>query len=112
MTNWNDDRLDDLSRRVDTGFADVNTRFVRLEGEVKEGFERVDERLKGMDKRFSAIDQSLVRMDERFEAMDQRFDQVDKRLDRFEDKIERLVNSIMITGGAFTAAIVVATVFG
>lgn len=34
VENWNDDRLDELSRRVDAGFK-----------EMREGFARVDSRL-------------------------------------------------------------------
>jgi hypothetical protein len=34
VENWNDDRLDELSRRVDNGFK-----------EMREGFARVDSRL-------------------------------------------------------------------
>ncbi len=41
VENWNDERLDELSRRVDAGFT-----------EMREGFARVDTRL---DKLFFAI---------------------------------------------------------
>jgi len=34
MENWNDDRLDELSRRVDAGF-----------GEMRDGFARLDDRI-------------------------------------------------------------------
>jgi len=30
MDNWNDDRLDELSRRMDNGFKEINERFDRL----------------------------------------------------------------------------------
>jgi hypothetical protein len=40
MDNWNDSRLDELSRRMDGGFTKVDERFVRLEGEMKAGFEK------------------------------------------------------------------------
>lgn len=60
MTEWNDDRLDELNERVKDGFAGVDKRFekveerfekveerfVRLEGEMKEGFARVDRDIK------------------------------------------------------------------
>jgi chromosome segregation ATPase len=60
MTEWNDDRLDELNMRVKEGFADVDKRFERVderfdkvderfekvEGEMKEGFARVDRELK------------------------------------------------------------------
>lgn len=31
MTEWTDGRLDELSKRVDDGFAEVNRRFARVE---------------------------------------------------------------------------------
>ena len=30
VDSWNDDRLDELSRRVDNGFKEINDRFDRL----------------------------------------------------------------------------------
>jgi ribosome assembly protein YihI (activator of Der GTPase) len=40
-TNWNDDRLDELSRRVDEGFREMREGFAR----VDEKFDRVSERI-------------------------------------------------------------------
>jgi hypothetical protein len=34
MDNWNDDRLDELSRRVDEGFADVKEELRHLNGRI------------------------------------------------------------------------------
>lgn len=44
MTEWNDGRLDELSKRVDDGFAEVNRRFEQI------------------DLRFDALHQLLIRM--------------------------------------------------
>lgn len=38
VENWNDERLDELSGRVDAGFKEVRS-------EMREGFARVDSRL-------------------------------------------------------------------
>ncbi len=43
MSNWNDDRLDELSRRMDDGFK-----------EMREGFARMDER-------FDRLQNTLIR---------------------------------------------------
>lgn len=43
VERWNDDRLDELSRRVDDGFK-----------EMREGFARVDARFVQMDAKFDA----------------------------------------------------------
>jgi hypothetical protein len=53
MTEWNNDRLDELNGRVKDGFAEVDKRFVRLETEVKEGFARVEGRFEKADERFA-----------------------------------------------------------
>lgn len=95
VDSWNDERLDELNGRVKDGFASVDERFtevdkhfVRLEGEMKEGFEKADLNMKAL------------------------FAQMDKRMDRFEDRIERLANTFMVVGGGFAAAVVAATIFG
>lgn len=46
MSTWNDDRLDDLSRRTDEGFKEMRTGFARVDREMKEGFARVDREMK------------------------------------------------------------------
>jgi hypothetical protein len=63
VERWNDDRLDELSQTMKEGFAksergmkegfaqvdkrfeQVDQRFTSLEGEIKEGFERLDDRI-------------------------------------------------------------------
>ncbi|HEU5061896.1 MAG TPA: hypothetical protein VFT79_01945 [Solirubrobacterales bacterium] len=59
VESWNDDRLDELSQTMKEGFAQVDKRFeqvdkrfeqvdkrfVLLEGEIKKGFERLDDRI-------------------------------------------------------------------
>ncbi len=44
VENWNDDRLDELSRRMDAGFT-----------EMREGFTRVDARFARMDAKFNKL---------------------------------------------------------
>jgi hypothetical protein len=44
VENWNDDRLDELSGRVDAGFK-----------EMREGFARVDVRFAQMDAKFDRL---------------------------------------------------------
>jgi len=39
---WTDERLDDLNKKVDKGFADVDAHFNRFERSVAEGFAKVD----------------------------------------------------------------------
>ncbi|HEY8809001.1 MAG TPA: hypothetical protein VIM28_03165 [Solirubrobacterales bacterium] len=48
--SWTDDRLDDLSHRMDKRFdqveGEMSQRFERVEGEMKAGFDRVDGEIK------------------------------------------------------------------
>lgn len=51
-TNWNDDRLDELSRRVDEGFKEMRAGFAR----VDKRFERLDEKF---DRKFDSLNARL-----------------------------------------------------
>jgi septation ring formation regulator EzrA len=62
--NWTDDRLDDLSRRMDKRFDQVDQRFDRVEGEMKAGFARVDSRFAGIDGKIEACEIQLARINE------------------------------------------------
>jgi hypothetical protein len=46
VENWNDDRLNELSRRMDAGFKEMREGFARVDREMKEGFARVDGEMK------------------------------------------------------------------
>jgi hypothetical protein len=87
---WTDERLDDLSVKVDRGFADVKA-------EMKVGFERMEAK---MDERFAQVD-------ERFTQMDKSFEKVDARFERMEDRFHTL--NLAFIGGA---AVVIATLLG
>jgi hypothetical protein len=52
---WTDERLDDLSRRVDEGFSRVDRRFESLEA-------RMDRRFDSLDARFDALQQTMIRL--------------------------------------------------
>jgi hypothetical protein len=110
MENWNDDRLGELSGRVDDGFAKVDERFVRLEREMKEGFARVDQRFERVDRHFERVDQRFERVDQRFEGVDKRFDgvatkeemgEVKADLRRLNDKFDRLLHALTVAGLSF-----------
>jgi len=45
---WTNERLDDFSRRVDRGFAQVDQRFARLEARMDQGFARVDQDIRDL----------------------------------------------------------------
>jgi len=73
VSNWNDDRLDELNRRVDEGFAkvdkrfdQVDKRFERVEGEMKEGFAKVDREIK---EGFAELRGEMGYLGERFDRL-------------------------------------------
>ncbi|HWC48842.1 MAG TPA: hypothetical protein VG448_08175 [Solirubrobacterales bacterium] len=78
MTEWNNDRLDEMNGRMKEGFAEVDKRFeqvdkrfekvderfVRLEGEMKEGFAKAASKdemrelrleMRGLNERFDRL---------------------------------------------------------
>jgi hypothetical protein len=70
--SWTDERLDDLNAKVDRGFdridadlralrVETRTEFTALRGEMKAGFDRVDERFEKIDARFEALHRLLFR---------------------------------------------------
>lgn len=101
VENWNDDRLDELSRRVDNGFKEMREGFARVDGEMKEGFARVDARFTQMDAKFDA----------RFARIDAKFDRVDAKFDTIDAKFNKLFIAIITVGGGF-AATTVASLLG
>jgi len=47
---WTDERLDDLSKRVDQGFERVDADIRALRSEVRTGFDRVDARFDSLQR--------------------------------------------------------------
>lgn len=47
---WTDERLDDLSAKVDRGFSEVKS-------EMREGFARMEARFEKVDERFEKVDE-------------------------------------------------------
>jgi hypothetical protein len=59
MDNWNDDRLDELSRHMDEGFK-----------EMREGFVRVDQRFERFEQRFERLFYLIITISLGFAASD------------------------------------------
>jgi hypothetical protein len=71
VESWNDERMDELSRRVDDGFKEMRVGFARVDKEMKEGFARVDKDMKEgfarIEGKFDAkIDNLVGRIDKLF----------------------------------------------
>jgi len=80
MTEWNDGRLDDLSKRMDEGFLNV-------------------------EKRFEQVDKRFEQVDKRFEQVDRRFGQIDLRLDGLQHLLVRIAWTYGLGMLAFAGAL-------
>lgn len=57
MDSWNDERMDELSRRMDAAFNEMREGFSRIEHEMKEGFAEVATR-----KEAQALDDRIFKL--------------------------------------------------
>jgi hypothetical protein len=67
---WTDERLDDLTKRVDRGFIQADGRATKFEDRVDARFEKLEGKLQS-----------------RFDRIDNRFERMDERLERFEARM-------------------------
>ena len=81
MGNWNDDRLDDLNRRMETGFK-----------EMREGFARMDAKFERLPNR---------------EEIGQRFESTERRIDRVNLRLEHIVWAMLSVGGALLGNVLI-----
>jgi hypothetical protein len=98
MSTWNDDRLDELSQRMDAGFA-------RVDQEMKEGFARVDQDMKDG---FARVDKAMGELRVEMRQLNARFDGLHQRFDRL---FQVLLIGALGFAGTVTAAIVGHLVF-
>jgi len=94
MTEWNNDRLDELNGRMKEGFTEVDKRlekidgrFDRIEGEMKEGFEKGD---RGMKEGFARVEKQFARADDRF-ATREELGEATVELRRLNDRFDRFL---------------------
>jgi hypothetical protein len=66
---WTDERLDDLTARVDQGFTRADARTDRFEDQVDARFEQVDTRF---EKLGGKLESGFDRIDDRFERFEAR----------------------------------------
>lgn len=104
VNRWNDDRLDDLSRRMDEGFKEMREGFARMVTR-----EEMKELIVAINARFDQIDRRFEQVDRRFDQVDKRFEQVDKRFERLENRVDRLYYGcvallVLLAGNSILAA--------
>lgn len=86
VENWNDDRLDELSRRMDAGFEKTATQ-------------------EEMNLRFDEIDR-------RFGEVARRFDKVDAQFLQVNDRLDRLSKTLLIGALGLIAAVIANGIWG
>ena len=57
---WTDERLDDLSAKVDQGFSEVKTKMREGFARMEARFEKIDERFEKIDERFHDLNLTLI----------------------------------------------------
>ena len=64
VDSWNDDRLDELSRRMDEGFKEMREGFARMvtREEMKEMIAATNARIDHVDKRFGPLENGVDRL--------------------------------------------------
>lgn len=92
---WTDERLDDLSRRVEAGFA-------RLDEDLRAFRSELGSRIDGLGGR-------IDRLERRIHAHGGRIDALSERIDAQGARIDALHRAILQVGGGMIAAILVAT---
>lgn len=100
VENWNDDRLDELSRRIDAGFEKAATKVELVA--VK------DE----MNLRFDQVDRRFEEVDGRFEKVDGRFDKIDAQLLRINDRLDRQNYTLLVGAFGVIAALIANGILG
>lgn len=88
MDSWNDERMDELSGRVDSGFKEMREGFARVDREMKEGFAEINRKL----------DQIPTR-----EEIDHRLEAVEGRVDRVSNRLEHMLWGLFAVGGGLLA---------
>jgi chromosome segregation ATPase len=79
--SWSDDRLDDLNKRVDDGFARVEDRIDRLDEKLEARFDHLDAKI---DRKIDTSSHEL-RME-----MKAGFDDVNARFDRMQQTMMQI----------------------
>lgn len=101
MTEWNDDRLDELNERV---------KLCATKEEMNLRFDAVDQRLDGIDKRFDGIDKRFDDTDKRFDGLDKRFERLESGFDRLGERFDRILHTLVVVSVGFAGTVIAAVI--
>lgn len=57
---WTDERLDDLNKKVDDGFADLKAEIADTKAEMRAGFARVDTEIRELRREMNAMNRNML----------------------------------------------------
>ena len=77
-------RLELSQKQLETDHKEVVKKIDQLSADMRDGFQRMDERFQKVDEKFESLEQ---KMDERFQKVDEKFENLEQRMD---EKFERL----------------------
>jgi chromosome segregation ATPase len=114
VESGNDDRLDELSRRVDKGFEEAATKveLTALKNEMNLRFDRVDERFDEFSGRFGDVGKRLDEVNGRFGEVGKRFDKIDGQLMHINDRLDRMNHTLLVGAFGVVAAVLANGFFG
>jgi len=100
VESWNDERMDELSRRMDKGFeeAATNVELTALKNEMNLRFDRVDERFAQFTGRFGEVGK--------------RFDKIDAQFMHIDDRLDRLNHTLLAGAFGVVAAVIANGIWG
>jgi tetrahydromethanopterin S-methyltransferase subunit G len=104
--NWTDERLDDLNKKVDDGFAETKAEmregFARVDGQIKDLRSEMNTRFNAVDTRFNAVDGRFDKMNESINA---RFDKMNESINaRFDALNRNLIGGLFVLAAAFVGS--------
>jgi tetrahydromethanopterin S-methyltransferase subunit G len=104
MNSWNDNRLDEFSRRTDESLCEVKAEIKDVRAEMRAGFARVDEEIKEVR---AEMREGFAQVDQRFEKVDQEFKDVRQEMkERFAQMRGDMNQRLNILTGLISALIV------
>lgn len=59
---WTDDRLDDLNKKVDSGFVEMRTEFRAIRAEMQSEFQAVRGEIQGVRDEVAAMNRNLIQL--------------------------------------------------
>ena len=83
-------RLELSQKQLETDHKEVVKKIDQLSADMRDGFQRMDERFQKVDEKFESLEQ---KMDERFQKVDEKFESLEQKMDeRFQKVDEKFEN--------------------